>query len=132
MKPQRPGVELRPRAASSDCVRSGLVQSGFWLVDRQVWTVDLVRALADQRIQDLPRTADVAEANCQLICSRIAGQLGRLIIWIAIFWIETDVACLDVSFRDSAALNSSKHLADAAGGIRKLQSPWERAKPPPH
>ena len=59
----------------------------------------------------LPALRDVAEADGQLVRRGIADELRRLVVSIAIFGIEVDVAGLDVAVGDPGRASAPREPA---------------------
>src|SRR5438309_307861 len=82
-----------------------LVQCRFGMLDGKVRAVDLVGALADERVEDPAGRADVPERDAYLIGGAVADDLWcgvrRL---LAIFGGEAERARLDVAVGDAGAL----------------------------
>src|SRR5206468_4040083 len=75
--------------------------------------------LTNQGIEDFSRVANIAKADRQLVRGRIASRLRRLVLDIAIFGIEADVARLDVAVVDARALEGLEDALHPAGAVLK-------------
>src|SRR5213075_1202449 len=59
---ERARIKTGARTTRRDRLGSRFVERRFRMLNRKIWAADLVRALGDERIEDLAGAGDVAEA----------------------------------------------------------------------